>query len=204
MSTVHGYNIVILPSAPIKKKAILWSKQMATTVPTKFVLDGIQYHPHMTLYQSNFPDENYPALISALHDQAKKITPFSISFEKINTYVDFIFLYALRTKQLQTTHEAILHAIHPLHDPNYTVPKDLQGFPPTIAKNINEYGCGLVNEDFLPHITLSRCNSTNEAERAALSPTFQLMVMEVRSFSLTNVDHDGTCTKIIETFPLQG
>lgn len=201
MST--GYNIVILPSVEITTQCIEWSQDISRQTTTKFILDGKTYHPHLTLYQSSFPEDHMSDILSVLHQTTKKLWSFEISFNLIDVYGDYVFYFAEKTPPLQSIHEQLVSVLNPIRDPMFSLPDDLKdAFPSFFAKNIQTYGTALAMNDYLPHITLTRCLSIESAKNSSTTITSKKMTMHVNDIYLTNADHDGTCTKIIERISL--
>lgn len=201
MADSLGLNVVVLPEPPISDLTISWSTIVSSHYKTKFTLDGVNYYPHMTLYQSSFPSENLSKIISLLLDLAKTVQPFPIHFNRIDPYVDYLFYLAQISPSLQTLHEQLIDLLNPLRDQNYTIPLAvLKQFPSFFAQNVTKYGTALAKDDYLPHITLSRLDSTTNATLAASTLSSKRSTVRVSEICLTNVDHDGTCTKILERF----
>jgi 2'-5' RNA ligase len=201
METVSGINVIILPTQEIKERVYKWSEEIARKYPVKFVLDGLHYFPHLTLYQTNFPEKNFSVIEKTVGEIAQNLKPFTISFKTLLPYVNFIFYHAIKTPEIESLHLQMIDSLSPLRDAGYTHPQDLQNFPPNIARNISQYGYALAKNDFLPHITVSRCNTEMEAEKAIQLCSPKRFTMNVDSLAIGNINHDGTVSHIYKTIP---
>ena len=72
-----SFNVVIYPPTGISKKAISISKKLKKKGGL-FVLDGINYFPHITVYMTEFPLKNVAKIRKLLKQFVAKTKPFEI------------------------------------------------------------------------------------------------------------------------------
>jgi 2'-5' RNA ligase len=198
-------NIVILPPPDIANQAINWSRQIAAKYTTDFVLDGKTFYPHITVYQTAYPQKNIFLVESRLAEFVKHVHSFHVHAENFSTIVGFVSLDFTKTKELVSLHEHIVDRCNPLRDGNI-IPLEAKNLlsplvPDYIKYSIRTYGSALDMEAFAPHITLSRLQQFDLAKSAESNLKFQKISFKVRSVWIANIGIDGSVNELLKEFP---
>lgn len=194
-------NIAIIPPAPIARRAIALSQQLKDQ-GGRFVLDGKNYFPHVTLYMTEFPTKNLSKIKKALRHIIHGTHSFSLRAEKYQHHSDgYLDVHFSKNRALRLLHKNIVHALNPLRD-GLMRPKDrkrLSGFTKTQQRNLLQYGYRDALRLFKPHLTFTKFFTNNMHPR---------MPKIAFSFSATLIGlfqsgKHGTCKKVFASFYLQ-
>lgn len=200
-------NIIILPPPDIAKLAIGWSKDIAERYPTKFILDGKNYYPHITLYQAAYPDKNVHTAEEQLLRIASQSKPFQIGAGEFSTLVGFVFLDFVKTGKLFSLHKKIVEVCNPLRE-GEIIPAEIKNLanpevPEYIKHSIRTFGSALAMDVYMPHISISRLQSFTQAEKASQLLEKKKIAFEVKSIFMANIGLDGTVNEILREFPFK-
>jgi 2'-5' RNA ligase len=199
-------NIVIIPDAQGIKKAIELSRQISQKFGTSFVLDGKNFYPHITLYQTAYPTMNLTHVVTKLSEVSRTMKSFRVQIHGYKTMMGFIFLHAIRSRELFLAHKHIVSVLNPLREgaviPSDEAMLDSSNVSHKIKHCIRTYGSILAMDTYMPHITLCRLKDPNQTNDVfAMLPTVDL-AFDVRDIYLANVGQDGSVNEILERFPL--
>ncbi|RJR16228.1 2'-5' RNA ligase family protein [Candidatus Microgenomates bacterium] len=199
------YNVVVLPDEKVRRQVIFRSEQISKKFQTKFTLDGNKFHPHITLYQAAYPESNIEQIKQRLTKIASNTTLFQITLTKIESFMQFIFLNAVKSRELFDLHKLIIDALNPLRE-GTLIPDDEEDLqnpetPQQVKDSILRYGYSLALEAFAPHITLSRLKNGEDVEKALDSIAVKPYTFTVDAMYLTNRGQNGTCNEIFARFP---
>ena len=189
----------------MKKLTISWSQLLSNKFSSAFVLDGTNYHPHLSLYQAVYPAKNRVRITQTLETIVRYTKPFVVTLNKASSLAGFIFYDAVKDLPLVTLHKTILTQLNPLRENVLNDEQKVLLQNPSISKhlkvNMEKYGYLLALDAYAPHITLTRLKNTTESDTALQVIPQKLVEFTVDRLFLTSVGHDGTVTEIFEEFP---
>ncbi len=206
MNTFIDLNVVVLPDEKTKKQILSWSRVIAERWKTNFVLDDATYIPHLTLYQTRYPSKNIEQIKNVIRQFALGIKPFKVALSGISAFYGFLFYDAVKEKTLLENHSQLVDLLNPFREGHIT--EEQQGMlesseiSDAMKEGIVLWGSPVSKDQFIPHITITRLTQMGEAENALSFLKPIEMSFQVSKLYLSNVDHDGTSTKILEEFPL--
>jgi len=174
-------NIIILLPPPVAKRAIAWSNLISNKYKTDFVLDGKQFHPHVTLYQGEYPDENMPILEEKLAHIVQSAAPFCIRAKAFSSFEEFLFVEIEKDDELVSFQKTIFIAAM------------------TLGKSLSP----VAGATFLPHVTITRLQQPNRAEEVLSLLGATDIAFEAHALSLANIGPDGTVNEVYREFPFQ-
>ena len=200
-------NIIILPPAEVAKRAMFWSRSIASTYTADFVLDGKQFYPHITLYQAAYPDKNIPKVGKMLTSLVKNIKPFQVHASAFSSLVGFIFLNFVKSQEFVSLHKQIVAACNPLRE-GESIPSERNNLtdpavPEFIKYSIRTYGSALAMEAYMPHITITRLRNFSEIDSARKKLKYVDISFGVNSVYLANIGLDGTVNEIFKEIPFR-
>lgn len=201
--TYQRYSIVILPPAPIVKKAITESQRLKKQGGV-FALNQKDFFPHITLYMVEFPVKNRAKIQAALTEATKTLRSFSTkSLAYRHVYDGYIDMEYRRDRNIANLQKKIITLLNPLRE-NHMRGKDrkrLAAMPTVEQKNIEQFGYYAVGQNYFPHLTFSKLKESNpEVLNHMKRQNFSFVAKQL---ALCEVGDFGTCKKRLQTFKLQ-
>src|SRR3989344_3349091 len=139
-------NVVVLPNKSVSNTAIQLGEILSKNkLPVQFVLDPKQMKPHITLYQSPFPVDNFSEIESAVSKIANETNSIELHLKRISVeFGTFIFWAVENNEKLSTLHKEVLLKLNPLRGGH--ISPHLQSVPleGVDAKDVEKYGIPLV------------------------------------------------------------
>ena len=201
---VVNRNIVFLFKPKVNDKFIKWSRKINQVVPSKIVLNNQNMLPHVTLYGSSFPVENETRLQEILSKLTSKISPFQIELSSKSIIAGTIFINVGLTSKLYHLHENIVDALNYLRERRFNK-KELEspGLTEGMKSSLIRYGMLLAKKEYIPHVTVARPYDHRKFQKALnILPEKIDISCQVSSINLVETGPNGTCKKIIKSFPL--
>ncbi len=113
---VNDLNVVILPDKKVNDKVISWSQNLKKKYDARFALDGENYYPHITIYQTRYPKKNFEKIRSTLIFLLQTVPAFTVRMSGIDTFLEFIFYETIRDQKLMEFHLKILESLNSLRE----------------------------------------------------------------------------------------
>lgn len=108
MGKLRRLNTAFKPPEDVAEKAISLSKEIDGRAETFFVLDGIQFHPHITVYSPEYPESNLDNILKRVEGVANKSESIGFTVRGITVWQDFITLDLEVSPEIQKLHEEIV------------------------------------------------------------------------------------------------
>lgn len=194
------FNIVIIPPKQISNKAAAISKKFKRQ-GCLFVLDK-QHSPHITLYMTEFPLKNIPAVKNSLQQITSAIKPFRIkssNYRQNSGYIDISYQKSKSVKNLQKKIIAILNLLREgcVKAGDKAKTNRLSALQ---NKNVELYGYRDVGQNFFPHLTFTKLkNNDGSALNKIKKQDFSFKVNKIGLFYLGQY---GTCRKLVEDWQI--
>lgn len=197
-------NIVLLPDEETSRLAIEMSNNITGEVETYFTLDPKKRRPHITLYQSPFPNRNISKLADVVKAIAEKTEPVKMSLHKVTVeFGTFAFWTADNSPELANLHKAIVTQTNPLREGH--IPAHLASVPlePADAEDVKNYGLPMVLERYWPHLTLTRIKNPKDAGKAMeILGAERFATFQAKGISICNLGNHGTVNNTVIEFLL--
>lgn len=198
-------NIAILPDAERRRRAIELSRRLTAEVPSYFVLDGVNLHPHFTVYQAHYPCRNLEKLREALPEIAQRLKGLEITMDSFRvSHETFIFWGCEKTDDLIGAQAETIGIANPLRE-GLIMPQLLDGRVKDEGdkEDVKNYGSLLIGPRYDPHITITRIMDTKDAKRALeVLGEARIEKFKPESLVLAHLGEHGTLTKILERVSL--
>lgn len=196
-------NIAILPSDEVTAQTIAMSKKIANEIGSRFILDSSSFLPHITVYQAQYPIGNMNKLEGIAKTLSLDQKLFEIKLKAITvSHETFLFWNCEKSLILQNLQKKAVELANPLRDG--LIPAslaDVTGLSEGDRYDVKHFGALLIGSRYEPHITITRLNKKEDAEKAikVLSGSRKLS-FKPKGLILGYLGEHGTVTEIIENF----
>lgn len=197
-------NIVVLFDKKFSEELIMLSQKLHSVIPSAIILNTKDMLPHMTVYTTNFPEENEEKVKEHLGRIAQRVTPFDVAFTTPVIDMLGVWINAEPTDTLQNFHNTIVEALNPYRNGLYDE-KELVAIGNNKARqeSLVKYGMWAAKDLYIPHITLSRpIDASLLEESLALLPKHTDYTTTITEVAYVERGPYGTCKSILEKFPL--
>lgn len=199
-------NVVLFPDEKTRQTVIGWSNDLSQKFHTYFVLDGINFNPHITLYQARYPVKNQDKIFKRIAIYVKTSKPFTVTMTGFSEHWGFIFADVEVSPQLRTIHDGVVDSLNELREGEIaSTVKALTDLTKEQKDAVDKYGYIFAKDTFtLPHITLTRLKDPKQKDAAlrsleALSP-FSFVA---RTLAIAPTAEHGTCPQPIKIFNIK-
>ncbi len=196
-------NIAILPSDEIVNQSIVMSKKIAKELGSKFILNLNTSIPHITIYQAQYPSKNIDNLKLIARNLSLVQGLFEITLDAISvSHGTFLFWNCNKTLILQNLQKKAVELANPLREGLIpTSLADVADLSEGDKYDVKHFGALLIGTRYEPHITITRLNKEEDAEKAikVLSGSKSIS-FKPKGLILGYLGEHGTVTGIVESF----
>jgi hypothetical protein len=195
------YDVVLIPSDDLVKKAISLSKKL-TPLGVHFTLDNETFFPHLSLYMLQLNDGGIIKVRGLLETIAKDNMAISLEAEKYHYEDDYFDVEYTKLMEIISLQEKILDGLNPFRDGLRE--KDKERLPDSIGEtrsNLLKYGYRGIGKMFNPHLTFTRFKSAREKTLGSL-PDLESFNETFTQIGLFEMGDNGTCTKKVACWKL--
>lgn len=202
MKKSAAFDVVIVPSSVVKKRAVELSRSLKKHGGL-FVLNERLYSTHVSLYMMELPLKNLSEVRKVLKDIASNQKVFKLNpllwHQSLNGYIDVEYK---KTTPLANLQRKIIGELNPLREgllrqKDITRLKTAKGLE---KQNIQKYGFRSVGRKFEPHLTLTKLKAYKpEATPRISSKRMSFSATEIGIFYL---GEHGTCKKLVAKYKL--
>ena len=199
-------NVVILFDQNLTDELIRLSQSVNEVVRSKILLNHEDQYPHLSLYITKYPSRNINEIMRRIRKIAQRNKPFKLWLNARSCHSSgTIFIDAEMSDELYSLHERLLTELNPLRGGLYNEDElNLPGMTEKHKQSLINYGMWAVKEDFVPHVSIGRLYELTDCEAAlkALPKKINLRT-EIKTIAFVETGPNGTCKKVIETFPFR-
>ncbi len=179
----HAFDIVLFPPEEIAQKALAVSRILKKRGGL-FVLDGVDYFPHVTLYAAEFSERNLPKIKKVLEKIASQTRSFKMtSLRYRQEERGYVVVDHRKSKSVQELREKIIAGVHSFCEAH---------------KNKKEPVRCRIAEEFVPHITFTKFAQYNPL---ALKGIKELdFSFRADAIGIYYLGEYGTCRKLVKVF----
>jgi 2'-5' RNA ligase len=165
-------------------------------------------HPHITIYQPEYPISSFDEVIDTANEVVNKITKTKFVFKKIDRYQSSLWIVFELTRQIKDIHELVVKKFNPLRkehqrkkfQPGSTFYSKLS---PEQQKNCRKYGHPSVISAYSPHITIIRLQNKSLAKKELPNLMWEISQFVVGKIAVYKEGKHGTCKELVKEFPLK-
>jgi len=198
-------NVVFKLPKSVAKKAISLSREISKNNEALFVLDGIRFHPHITIYSPEYPAKNLDKILQKVEEIVNKTKKPTLVFKKTDAHKGFIGIEFNCLTEIKKIHEMIVAELNPLREGHirekYTNNDYKVGLVPEQQENIKKYGYPDSMSLYIPHLTIIRLKDESLAETILKEVRWGIPEFTVNKIAVYKMGKHGTCRELVkETF----
>ncbi|UCD04485.1 MAG: 2'-5' RNA ligase family protein [Candidatus Woesearchaeota archaeon] len=195
-------NVVFKPPKKAIEEAIKLSKENEVF----FILDGLKFHPHMTIYSPEYPRSNVDKVLESVEEIVKNISPITFKFNKVSGGQGFVSVKFDNSPTIKRIHEEIVEKLNPLREgrirEKYGADYHMN-FNEEQIENIKKYGYPDAMNRYSPHLSIIRLEDGSLVEEVSKKINWSIAQFTVDKIAVYEMGEHGTCIKLIKEFELK-
>lgn len=205
-------NIILRPDDGTTAVSRLLGELLGKRFDTNYTVSDKRLIPHATIYQAQYPVENYEKVREKISEVAKSTKPMELHMKDYEMHAGVYAWWNIsKTKELNRLHYGLLELsglrnglLLPFIREDMTGYKAGGEFDGTQKRNVEKYGAVVVAESFQPHVTLGNLKqkSTTDEMRKALPPAESRFTVD--EIQIGEMGDHGTVLGIRDSFKLRG
>ncbi len=200
-------NIAFKPPKNVAEEVIALSREISQNNEASFVLDGIQFHPHITIYSPEYPEKNLDKVLEKITEIARNTEKVNLTSKGISSHQGFISVKFDYTLELKEIHEEIVLKLNPLRE-GHIREKDADDdykmrFTSEQQENIKEYGYPASMSLYSSHLTVIRLKDELLAQNISEEIKWDIHQFTADKIAVYKMGEHGTCEKLVKEFTLK-
>lgn len=198
-------NTVFKPPKKVSKEAVRISKHLAEKYETRFILDGENFPPHITIYHASYPRDSLEEVKTILRRRSKEGGVLRLKFKDIGGNQGYVGVVFEKDKAILDFHKLIVGSLCPLRKEEKEAKKlsyEME-FTEEQRENIKKNGYPDAWHLYKPHLTFTRLEDFDKTEEVMKRINWPIENFEVDTIALYKTGENGTCTKQIASFNLR-
>ncbi len=191
----------------IAEKAIGLSREISKNNEGFFVLDGVQFHPHITIYSPEYPEKNLDKVLEKVAEIASNIEKVNLILKGISSGRGFISVKFDYTQEIKKIHERIVLELDSLREGHiqekYTADNYKMNFTQEQQENIKKYGYPGSMDLYFPHLTIIRLKDESLAKTISKETKWDILEFTVEKIAIYKMGEHGTCRELVKKFNLK-
>jgi len=200
-------NTVLKLPDKVVEEAIALSREIAKDNKAVFVLDGIRFHPHITVYSPEYPEKNLDNVLENVEEITKNTEKVKLIFERIDTKQGFIVVGFVFSSEIKRLHEKVVEMLNPLREGHlkgkYEAPDYRMKLSQEKKENITKYGHPGTMTLYSPHLSIIRLEDEFLAEKVTETIKWNTVEFVVDKLAVYTMGENGTCKKLVREFALE-
>ena len=200
-------NVVFQPPTEMVKAAISLSRKINKDNESFFVLDGIMFYPHITIYSPKYPMLNRDVVSEMVKNIAMQFSKLSFKFKEIKSHQGFIGINFQNTPQIKEIHKKIVESLNPLREEHIRDKYERDDchvrYSIKQQKNIKLFGYPDVLDLYQPHLAIIRLKDESMAKEIAKEIKWKSKEFFVSKLAIYTMGEHGTCSKLVSKSSLR-
>lgn len=194
-------NVAFRIPEDVAKVAIELSREIAEKEDAYFVLDGVEYFPHISNYYIDVLESEIGKICEEMEEIVKNFSPveFTYSFKRAND--GWVMVFFENTDEVMKLHEAIVGRISKKFFKR-SVKIEGERLMDHQIENIEKFGKPTVMDLYEPHLTFTRLKDIKIAEKVTKELTWKIKKFTSDKIGVFVSGEHGTCRKLIQEFRL--
>ncbi|MCD4760934.1 DUF1045 domain-containing protein [bacterium] len=191
----------------VSKKAITLSKELGSKNKAKFILDGQNFYPHLTIYPPHYPAENLPKIINSVEGIIQDAGVIKMVFSEVGSKNGYVAIYFQLTPEIKALHKNLVEVLNPFREgyinPKYSEAAKMERFTSQEIVNIKDYGYPYVMDCYYhPHLSLIRLEDVEQAKAVINDVEWNIKEFKVDKLILHRIGDNGGAIEVIKEFNL--
>lgn len=192
---------MIIPTGAAADTCRAWSGVIADVIPSAIDLRRPDMIPHVSLYNTAYPDGAENTLLKTLTAFARTQRPFNVRLTKKAIVHGYVFMNAEISPEIDAIHRALIEAFDPVRAGAFNTFELELKLSPEELDRLKRTGMILSLEAFLPHVTIARPTDESRVEEAIGLVPDPALSFTADAIHLVETGPNGTCKKIVASFP---
>ncbi len=196
-------DVVILPSAKLRRKLGRKIKKAVNSIPHVFVVDNKKLIPHLSLYHIRTTKVRFDKLVELVHEIIKSYKPFKLKSKGEQTFPSGIVYYSIyKPAVLQRLHREVVDKCRILK--TGPVPWNHARRPTKQETHyFKKYGSRLLLKFFKPHFTMVKLKNLDNGTKVIRKMKLGKFGFLADTVAICEVNNWLQVTKILKTFKLR-
>jgi 2'-5' RNA ligase len=195
-------NIAFRAPKEVESEIIKLSQEIGEKNDSYFILDGINFYPHITIYSSVFSEPNLSKVLEVVGGFVKKVNNISFKYGGAGSGQGFISLNFDCFNEIKEIHKDLVAALNLLREP--LTEEDLSDYNMVFSEkqreNILNYGYPDAMDSYVPHMTIIRLKDEQVANNIAKEIKWRIDDFKVDGIACYLMGNNGTCKQLIREF----
>lgn len=198
-------NTVFIPPREVGEKAIELSRAIGNLAGTYFVLDGVNFYPHITIYPPEYPEENIVKVLGTVERVARSLNRLEFKFKNLDSGQGYLGMAFEHSDEIQQAHEKLVSALNPLREGRIRdkYAEYHMEFNSEQLQNIEKYGYPGAMDLYNPHLTITRSKDETKAEKFLSTIKWDIPEFMVNKIGVYKMGEHGTCRELVKEFILR-
>lgn len=201
------FNIAFKPPKNVIEEVIRISQEIGKNNDSFFILDGIQFNPHITIYAPKYRENDIDQILNNVKEITNKTKRVKFRFNKISESQGYLGIKFDYSPEIKNLHEKIIAKLNPLRE-NYMEKESFDGsdynfiFNAEQKENIRKYGYPDAISLYSPHLTIARFKNESIAKIIINNVAWNIYDFTADKIATYKMGENGTCTELIKEFDL--
>ena len=191
----------------IAEKAIGLSREISKNNEAFFILNGIQFHPHITIYSPEYPEKNLDKVLEKVAGITSSTEKVNLTLKGISSGQGFISIKFDYTQEIKKIHEGIVLELNSLREGHirkkYASDDYKMNFNQGQQENIKKYGYPDSMGLYFPHLTIIRLKDEPLAKTISKEIRWDIPEFTVEKIAIYEMGEHGTCRELVKKFDLK-
>lgn len=198
-------NTAFVPPREVSEKAIELSRAISNLVDTYFILDGVNFYPHITIYPPEYPEGNITKVLETVERTARSLNQLDFKFKNLDSGQGYLGIAFEHSDEIQQAHEKLVSALNPLREGRVRdkYAECHMEFNSEQLQNIEKYGHPDTMDLYNPHLTITRLKDENKAEAILSTTNWDIPEFTVGKIGVYKMGEHGTDRELIKEFSLR-
>jgi len=201
MTNYQKINIAFRAAKNIESDVISLSQEIGKKSDSCFILDGINFYPHITIYASIFSESNLSNVLERVSFIARKLSNINFQFKGIGSGQGYIGLNFGHSDEIESIHKEIVELFNPLREK--ITEDDLKDYNMVFNEAQKKNGYPDAMDLYASHMTIIRLKDEKMAKDIAKEIKWNNEKFKARSIVCYLMGDNGTCNQIIKEFNLK-
>lgn len=207
MSDFIRINVAFGLPKEVFQEAVGLSNEVSNEGTTIFILDGVEFYPHITIYSPEYPRKNVDNVLSTVKEVVQTLSPVKFEFEKVKGSQGYVGIGFKLTEVIKDMHKLIVDRLNPLREGHlrekYKEGSDYHiDFSEEQKMNIKQYGYSNAMSLYTPHLTIIRFQDENLAKRVINNLNWSISSFVNDKLAVYSMGKHGTCRKLLKEFKM--